>query len=115
MKNEITLKLDDKDTKIKVGDGCTIRYYSDRTPATIIEISEDEKIIKVQEDTAIRMDDNGMSDCQDYDYYRNEKGSIHTFKRTRKDKNVYTDNGKYDDWGTMLLFGFREKYYDYSF
>lgn len=111
MKREIEIKGE----KIKVGDGCTILWYSDRTPATIIEISDDERTIKVQEDKATRIDNNGMSDCQDYEYERDVNGSIYTFKRTRKDKNTYTSNGKYSDWGTKLGFGWREKYFDYSF
>ena len=112
---ELKIELDGKERVVKVGDGCTICYYTDRTPATIVEISEDEKTIKVQEDKAIRTDNNGMSDCQSYEYERDLNGSIHTFKRTRKSKNFYTDNGRYDDWGTWLCFGVRRKYYDYSF
>lgn len=101
------------DVEYKVGDGATICYYSDREPATIIEISEDGKIVKVQEDKAVRTDTNGMSDSQDYDYFRNENGTIHTFKRNRK--GFYTDNGKATDYGTKLGFGYRRKYFDYSF
>lgn len=99
--------------QIKVGDGATIVYYSDREPATIIEIGKN--YIKVQEDKATRIDDCGISDVQDYKIERDPNGKIHTFKRTRKNRNVFTNNGKYYDWGTKLSFGGRIKYYDFSF
>ena len=101
--------------EIKVGDGCTICYYSDREPATIIAISEDEKTITVQQDKATRTDSNGMSDCQSYVYERDLNGTIRTYKRTRTNKSFYSENGSYRDWDTFLLFGVRRKYYDYSF
>ena len=113
--NMIICHKDGKEEKVEVGSGCTICYYSDRVPATIIAISTNEKTITVQEDKWTRTDNNGMSDCQEYTYERDFNGSIHTFKRTRKDKSVYTDNGKSDDWGTFLIFGVRRRYYDYSF
>ena len=101
--------------EVKVGDGATMAYYSDRKACTIVEIANNGSYIKVQRDKAIRIDNRGMSDCQDYDFERDVNGDIYTFKRTRKDKNVYTDNGKYTDYGVKLWFGFRSEYYDYSF
>jgi len=112
--NKETGKLEDvyKEVEYKVGDAATILYYSDRSPATIIEISEDGRTVKVQEDKATRIDTNGMSDCQDYEYERDPQGSVHTFKLNRRGD--FTDNGKVD-YGTKLGFGWREKYFDYSF
>lgn len=98
--------------EFKEGDGATILYYSDRVPATIIEISNDGKVVKVQEDKAIRLDNNGMSDDQEYNIQRDTNGRCHTFKRNSRGE--FTDNGKVD-YGTKLGFGWREKYYDYSF
>ena len=113
----VNFKKEFKDVEIKVGDGATIAYFSDRTPCTIIEIEDQGRWIKVQEDNYVRIDKNGMSDCQDYEYSRNPNGRIHTFKRTRKNKNVYTDNGVYTwgNYGSKLYFGYRERYYDYTF
>ena len=102
--------------QIKVGDGATIVYYSDRKPATIIEIGKN--YIKVQEDKATRIDDYsilssyGIRDVQDYKIERDPNGKIHTFKRTRKNRNVFTNNGKYYDWGTKLIFGGKINYYN---
>jgi hypothetical protein len=101
--------------EVKVGDGATMRFYSDRHACTIIEIADNGSYIKVQKDKATRTDNNGMSDCQDYEFERDPKGKVYTFKRTRKDKSVYTGNGKYDDWDVKLSFGSRVEYYDYSF
>ena len=113
----LKLQICGEEKEIKVGDGATLLYYSDRKPATIIDIKDDGKIIVVQEDNAIRTDNNGMSDCQSYEFERNPKGTIHEFKRTRANKNMYTDNGKskYGEYGVYLGLGYRDKYYDYSF
>ena len=108
---EVNFKQVFEDLEVKVGDGATISWYSDKTPVTIIEIGKN--YVKVQEDKAIRTDNNGMSDCQDYEYERNEKGAVYTFKKTRK--GLYTDNGRSYDYGMRLIFGFRRAYYDYSF
>ena len=121
MKNKITLSCErDGEVKwfdVKVGDGCTICYYTDRKAGTIIGISDDEKTITVQEDKATRTDTRGESDWQEYEFERDLNGTIHTFKRTRKYKSLYTDNGisKWGDYGTSLLFGVRREYFDYSF
>lgn len=114
---EVNFEKEFSDREIRVGDGATICYYSDREPCTIIDIADNGSWIKVQEDSSKRIDKNGMSDCQEYEYSRNENGSIHVFKRTRKDKSMYTDNGvsKRGDYGMRLVFGVRVKYYDYSF
>ncbi len=113
--NELKIEQGNEVINVKVGDGATICWYSDRTPVTIIEIEPNGKWIKVQEDNAKRIDSNGMSDFQDYEYSRNENGRTYTFKRTRKQPYRYTDNGKWENWGHKLVFGYREKYFDYTF
>ena len=114
---EIGFKEEYECQEIKVGDGVTMAYYSDRHAATIIDIADNGAWIKVQQDKAIRIDNNGMSDDQEYRFERDPNGSIYTFKRTRKYKNMYTDNGvsKWGDYGIKLWFGGRYEYYDYLF
>jgi hypothetical protein len=119
---KLIVKIQNKDdwrkideVEIKVGHGVTIVYYSDRYPGTIIEIDPKLRWIKVQEDHFERIDNNGMSESQFYTFSRNPNGNIHIFKRTRKDKLVYTSNGLYYDWGTKLSFAGRRAYYDYSY
>ena len=104
--------------ELNVGSGVTLNYYSDETPATIIEIDPKGKWVKVQEDKAIRIDNNGMSECQDYVFERNEKGRVHTFYKTRrKDFTLFTNTGRgtYNQYGIYLSLNVRRKYFDYSF
>ena len=117
--NEEAMDYQLVDDELKVGDGVTLNYYSDEEPATIIEIDPKGQWIKVQEDNAKRIDNNGMSDCQDYEITRNENGRIHIFKKTRRKNGptFFTDTGRstYDDYGIHLSLKVRRKYYDYSF
>ena len=66
------------DDELNVGDGVTLIYYSDEEPATVIEIGPKGRWIKVQRDKAIRTDNNGMSDCQDCTF---EKDEIDIYKQ----------------------------------
>lgn len=108
---ELIIEQGNEKLNVKIGDGATICWYSDRTPVTIIEIGKN--YVKVQEDTATRIDNNGMSDTQEYKYEKDINGVVHTFKKTRK--GLFTDNGRSDNYSKKLLFGFRKKYYDYTF
>tara|TARA_R110000751_G_scaffold48895_9_gene108644 strand:+ start:9182 stop:9502 length:321 start_codon:yes stop_codon:yes gene_type:complete len=92
-----------------VGEGATVIHFSDRTGATVIAVSPSGKTITVQEDTATRTDDHGMSDMQHYTFERYEEGR--TWKATlRKD-------GRYRVCNSTQLVGVgnRSTYYDYSF
>lgn len=114
---QVNFEKEFADKEIKIGDGATICYYSDREPCTIIDIADNGSWIKVQVDHAKRIDNYGMSECQEYEYSRDENGRVYVFKRTRKDKSMYTDNGvsKWGNYGMRLSFGGRRKYFDYSF
>jgi len=88
----------------KVGDGATICGWTDRHAATIIKVTR--CTVTVQQDKATRIDNNGMSECQIYQYEADPKGSVHTFRKTK--------NG-WKSKGYGLLIGHRQEYYDYSF
>jgi hypothetical protein len=60
----------------KVGDGATILSWSDRTPATVVFVSENGKTIHIQEDNAVRTDSNGMSECQSYSFTANPSAPV---------------------------------------
>ena len=94
---------------IYVGDGATIIYHSDRVPATILSILQDNKRIIIQEDNFTRIDSNGLSEEQEYSYERNPEGEIHVVT-LRKD-------GKYkiSKTNTVVAIGARRRYYDPSF
>lgn len=91
---------------IKVGAGATLLGYSDRYPATIIEISGDKIII--QEDNYKRVGKIEMSESQDYEYSPNEHGIKHSviYKKNKKRYETTT--------GTLVRLGVRERYYDYT-
>jgi hypothetical protein len=104
--------------ELSVGDGVTIMFWSDRVPATVIEIDPKGKWIKIQRDKAVRSDDGGMSDIQYWDISRDENGHIDTFYKTRYKKiTLFTDTGHSTrgKYGCFLNLKVRDKYYDYSF
>lgn len=106
------------DDELNISDGVTLNYYSDEKPATVVEIDPKGKWIKVQMDIAKRIDKNGMSDCQEYEYFRDENGYIRTFYKTRmKDYTLFTDTGRstYNSYGIYLSLKVRRKYFDYTF
>jgi hypothetical protein len=92
-----------------VGAGATINHWSDRTAATIIQILYDGRRLVIQEDKAIRMDNNGMSDSQEYLYEADPNGAIYVVT-LRKD-------GRYKIMKSTqtVTVGVRNKYHDYSF
>jgi hypothetical protein len=92
-----------------VGMGATVNHWSDRYPATIIQITHNGKRLVLQEDKYTRTDQNGMSECQEYSYEKNEQGDIH-FATQRKDGTFRIVGSK-----TIVSLGVRSRYYDFSF
>jgi hypothetical protein len=93
----------------EVGMGATIQIGSDSIPATIIQVTRNNRRVVVQEDLATRTDNNGMSDSQQYTYQADPQGAIY-IATLRKDGKYRLEGGK-----TPVTLGFRRKYYDYSF
>jgi hypothetical protein len=95
--------------KPEIGMGVTWSVGSDRYPGTIVEIYHNDKRIVIQEDIAIRTDDNGMSESQTYKFETNPSGTIY-HASLRKD-------GRWKLMGTKqsVSLGIRGKYYDFSF
>lgn len=93
----------------EVGQGATLIYWTDRTPATVVAIERNGRLIVVQEDTATRTDSNGMSDAQSYEYERNPNGRTHE-ATLRKDGSYRLKGGQ-----TRVALGARSKYHDFSF
>lgn len=52
----------------EVGKGATVLLYSDRHAYEVIEVSKDLKSVKIQRYAPKRIDANGMSDNQSYEY-----------------------------------------------
>jgi hypothetical protein len=106
----------------KVGDGATVLCWTDRAAATVTDVVPLGKshIVTVQEDIATRVDNNGMSESQEYRYQTNHDGRVYHFKRT-PDGNYFEVrfNRLTYQWnrtkGVGLLIGRRETYHDFSF
>lgn len=92
-----------------VGVGATIRVGSDSYPATVIQVTQNGKRIVLQEDDATRIDNNGLSELQEYTYQTNPNGTIH-IATLRKDGSYRLQGEK-----TPVSIGIRRKYYDPSF
>jgi hypothetical protein len=60
--------------EIKVGTGVTEYHYSDRKPFEVIDVINQKHII-IRALDYIRIDNNGMSDAQTYEYISNEKNA----------------------------------------
>lgn len=96
-----------------VGMFATEFLYSDRHPYEIIAV-KDARHITVRALDAKRVDHNGMSDCQDYEYKSNPNGTTCNLFLTKQGRwrERYPDRTL--GCNTFHL-GFAEKYYDFSF
>jgi len=97
---------------VTVGMGVTMNFHSESKAATLIRISHKGKRIVLQQDKATRVDHNGVSESQTYNYEADPDGSIY-FATLRKD-------GRYrlvgfSKTGKAITLGARREYYDYSF
>lgn len=91
----------------EVGMGATILMWTDRKACTIVKVTPTQ--IHVQEDKAIRTDNNGMSECQSYRYESDTTAPVRIFRLTKS--GAYRDGRK----GPQLRIGERSAYHDYSF
>jgi hypothetical protein len=96
-----------------VGMGATICGWTDRDGATVVAVGKNGKSVTVQEDTATRTDNNGMSDMQSYSHTPNPEASRQTF--TLRKNGRWVREGSAMGQGTTLSLGHRSTYYDYSF
>lgn len=91
-----------------VGMGATELCFTDRHAYTIVEVMTPRYIV-VQQDTATRLDKNGMSEAQDY-----------TFTPDPNGKRVAITLRKHNGWverggRARFAIGERSEYHDYSF
>ncbi|HEY6110566.1 MAG TPA: hypothetical protein VIV56_16810 [Gemmatimonadales bacterium] len=107
-----------QEQEIKVGMGATLLWWSDRTAATVT--AWDDKVVTVTEDHARRIDGNGMSDSQTYEYEPNPAGRVYHFRRDKlgRWRTVYqNEKGRFVLMGTGLglSLGARRAFHDFSF
>tara|TARA_R110000824_G_scaffold73492_1_gene187147 strand:+ start:154 stop:567 length:414 start_codon:yes stop_codon:yes gene_type:complete len=120
------------DNEPYVGMGATYNSYSDRHPLTVVNVikKKNHEIVVCREDNAVRVDKNGMSECQDYEYSPNVNGTVY-YLRSKKvvsscgePTKIYERVRKNEESGrwnivkfnkTPVSFGSRNKYHDFSF
>jgi hypothetical protein len=66
-----------------LGMGVTLLSWTDRDPGTIVGVFTAAKMIKVREDHATRMDKNGLSESQTYQFRPNHTGHVYTFRQNK--------------------------------
>jgi hypothetical protein len=94
---------------LQVGDGATICLWSDRKACTVI--ARTARTITVQGDRAVRVDNNGMSECQQYEYHRNPEAGISTYSLRKNGRWVRVG----DTLNGQCLVAGRHEFYDYAF
>lgn len=90
-----------------VGLGVTELGWSDRHAGTITRVAESGKRFWFTMDTAIRTDQNGMSDAQSYIYKSNPDAPEREARLTSKGWRIVR--------GSPIAVGYRHAYHDYSF
>lgn len=97
-----------------VGMGVTQCLWSDRVPWEIIEVKDD-RHLSIRQLGYRRVDDNGFSECQEYEYYQDEALPV---SRLFKDKNgrwVERIGKNGVDRSSGWYIGKAERYYDFTF
>lgn len=96
----------------EIGMGVTQLCFTDRHPYTIIDVISPREIL-VQSDSAIRVDNNGMSDSQNWEFQPNPRGLkyILTLRKNGSWKCKGASLKSSESW----MIGKRSKYHDFSF
>lgn len=98
--------------KPEIGMGVTEMCWSDRHPYEVIAIKDD-RHITVRALNAKRIDNNGMSECQEYEYTSNPENITVNLFLTKAGEWREKYGRSLGD--TRYAIGFAEKYHDYSF
>lgn len=98
-------------TTPEVGMGATILGWTDRHACTIVAVHLAGKRIAVTRDIAHRVDKNGMSEVQEYEYTTNPEAAWQYF--TLRKGGEYIAQGSRS--GSRLSIGRRSHYHDFSF
>lgn len=96
----------------QVGMGATEMCFSDRHPYEVIEV-KDARHITVRALDWKRVDNNGMSDSQDYEYSSNPENRTADLFLTKQGE-WRQRYGRHLGVNRFVL-GFAERYYDFSF
>ena len=97
----------------EVGMGVTECLWSDREPWEIIEVKDARHIIIRKLDTS-RVDNNGMSECQEYEYKSNPSNITFQLYKNNKGRWVRRVGRNGVDKSSGWFVGRAEKYYDFT-
>ena len=100
--------------KPEVGMGVTEMCYSDRHPYEIIEV-KDERHITIRRLDAKRIDNNGMSECQEYEYTSREDAPSYRLYLNNEGRWVRRVGKNGVDNSSGWYVGAAEEYFDFSF
>jgi len=100
--------------EVKVGDGATICYATDRYPATVCRVIPYKtgpnkgkvRVVLTRDDKAERVDRGGMTDQQVWRFEEDPEGFMRRFVRTKGGRLTYG--------GVQLALGFRDRFHDYT-
>lgn len=104
-----------------VGMGATVLCYTDRKPATIIEVFliGRDVAVKIQIDGYKRLDNNGLSEVQEYEFFRDTEAPVYYYKFHNGAWRQCAKNRRTNRWnsvdGNGLRIGTRDKYHDPHF
>lgn len=90
-----------------VGMGATEVCWTDRHAYTVVRVSPSGKTVWVKKDDVKRVDSNGMSECQDYEFTRNDNNPEVMVRKNKK--------GQWKSGSTKFTLGHRDEYHDFSF
>lgn len=101
----------------EIGKGATILHWTDRAAYFVNSVSDDGKTVEIERAKAVRVDNNGVGDAQDYRYERDPNAQPEIIKfRYGKWRQVYKElGGKTTYTPINIMFGSMCEYYDYSF
>ena len=101
-----------KTIKPEVGMGATECLWSDRNPFVIVEVKDDRHIVVRALDWK-RIDSNGMSESQEYEYTSNENNATKQLFLTKQGKWREREGRRLVGNGWYI--GSAERYYDFTF
>lgn len=97
-----------------VGMGVTQCLWSDRVPWEIIEVQDDRHLL-IRRLGHRRIDDNGFSECQEYEYFQVEDAPVYRLFKDKNGRWVQRVGRNGVDRSSGWYVGKAEYYYDFTF
>tara|TARA_R110000868_G_scaffold90895_2_gene251891 strand:- start:11805 stop:12188 length:384 start_codon:yes stop_codon:yes gene_type:complete len=116
--NHIYSRMTKGEPEPTVGMGVTMLSWTDRDAGTIVEVNVKKRYIAVTEDDKKRVDNNGISESQQYEYTPAVDSHPYYYRKDKKGqwrRCYHNENGRLVFSIGGLILGRRESYYDFSF